>query len=150
MKPRWAYIWEYTDLESGKRRFTCVPVTSSEFYAATGQFPDESDPRPIEETKVDRNLVRPTIELRRVPTMPKFVAPSESELRELWRTNRDPDVRRLILEIVTLRKSLQKVMDWWKTADAAGSERGVLGGPTGHFLRLYHLLLEEMRRAGVL
>jgi len=112
MKPNWAYVWEYTDLETGKRRFTCVPVTSNEFYSATGQFPDESNPRPIEETKVDRNLVRPTIALQRVPTMPDFVAPSESELRELWRTNRDPKIRRLILEIVTLRRSLEKVMDW--------------------------------------
>ncbi|WP_277399470.1 hypothetical protein [Burkholderia sp. Se-20373] len=43
--------------------------------------------------------------------MPDFVAPTESELRELWRTNRDPEVRRLILEIVALRKSLEKVMD---------------------------------------
>ncbi|RQS84436.1 hypothetical protein DF032_04435 [Burkholderia seminalis] len=82
--------------------------------------------------------------------MPDFVAPSEGELRELWRTNRDPEIRRLILEIVMLRKSLQKIMDWWKTADKAGNEKGVLGGPMGPFMRLYHLLLDEMRRAGML
>ncbi|MCA8492539.1 hypothetical protein [Burkholderia arboris] len=150
MKPRWAYIWEYTDLETGERRHTCIPVTVGEFQTLTGQFPDESNLRAIEETKVDRNVVRPTIEIRHVPSMPEFVSPSEAELRELWRTHRDPEVRRLLLEIVTLRKSLQKIMDWWTTADAAGSERGVLGGPTGHFLRLYHLLREEMRRAGML
>ncbi|WP_282507413.1 hypothetical protein [Burkholderia cepacia] len=136
MKPRWAYIWEYTDLETGERRHICVPVTVGEFQTLTGQFSDESAIQALEETKVDRNVVRPTIELRHAPKMPKFVSPSESELRELWRTNRDPEVRRLILDVVTLRKSLQKIMDWWKTADAAGNDRGVLGGPTGHFLRL--------------
>lgn len=151
MKPRWAYIWEYTNIESGERLRTRVPVTIGEFHALTGQFPDESDARPVEETKVDRNLVRLTdLPVRRVPKMPEFVSPSESELRELWRTHHDPEVRRLILEIVTLRKSLKKIMDWWKTADGAGNERGVLGGPTGHFLRLYHLLREEMQRAGMM
>lgn len=150
MKPRWAYIWEYTDLDSGKRRRTDLPVTSSEFQPLTGQFLDESDARALEETRVDRNVVPLTDpRLRRVPTFPDFVAPTESELRELWRTNHDPEVRRLILEIVTLRKSLQKVMGWWESANRAGNDHGDLGGPFGHFRRLYHLLREEMRRAGM-
>ncbi|MCA8075807.1 hypothetical protein [Burkholderia cepacia] len=115
MKPRWAYIWEYTNIESGERLRTRVPVTVGEFHAMTGQFPDESDALPVEETKVDRNVVRLTdLSVRRVPKMPEFVSPSESELRELWRTHHDPEVRRLILEIVTLRKSLKKIMDCGK------------------------------------
>ncbi|KOR22156.1 hypothetical protein [Burkholderia cenocepacia] len=151
MKPRWAYIWEYTHLESGERRRTSVQVTKAEFHAMTGQFLDESDAKAIEETKVDRNVVGYFDPHRqRVPKMPKFVSPSESELREMWRTNHDPEVRRLILEVVTLRKSLQKIMDWWKAANDAGNERGVLGGPIGPFIRLYHLLREEMRRAGMM
>ncbi|PRG73419.1 hypothetical protein C6T64_10690 [Burkholderia cenocepacia] len=79
--------------------------------------------------------------------MPDFVAPTESELRELWRTNRDPEVRRLILEIVALRNSLKKVMDWWKSTESATSERGDLGGPFGPFRKLYHMLREELQRA---
>lgn len=150
MKPRWAYIWEYTHLESGERRRTHLPVTRDEFQSLTGQFPDESDVRALEETKVDRNLVPLRDPCRRIVVMPDFVAPTESELRELWRTNRDPEVRRLILEIITLRKSLQKVMDWWKAGNDAGNDRGVLGGPNGPFLRLYHLLRDEMQRAGIL
>ncbi|WP_269501127.1 hypothetical protein [Burkholderia sp. IMCC1007] len=151
MKPRWAYTWEYTDLESGERRRTYVPVTRGEFFSLTDQFLDESDARAIEETRVDRNVVPLADPYRNhAPTMPDFVAPSESELRELWRTNRDPEVRRLILEIVALRKSLEKVMDWWKSAADAGNDRGVLGGPFGHFQKLYHLLREEMRRAGMM
>ncbi|WP_246637311.1 hypothetical protein [Burkholderia catarinensis] len=55
-------------------------------------------------------LADPNIE--HVPKMPEFEALTDSELREPWRTHRDPEVRVLILEIVTLRKSLQKMMDW--------------------------------------
>ncbi|WP_244109349.1 hypothetical protein [Burkholderia anthina] len=151
MKPLWAYIWEYTHIESGERRCTYVPVTAGEFQSLTDQFLDESDARAIEETKVDRNVVRLAApHSKRKPEMPDFVAPSESELRELWRTNRDPDVRRLILEIVMLRKSLQKVMHWWKTASDAGNDKGDLGGPFGHFQQLYHMLREELRRAGMM
>lgn len=149
MKPRWAYIWEYTHLESGERRRTDLPVTRAEFQSLTGQFPDESDVRALEETKVDRNLVPLKAPTRRQVPMPDFIAPSESELRELWRTNRDPEIRRLILEIIALRKSLQKVMDWWEASSQAGNERGVLGGPFGPFQRLYHLLGKEMLRAGM-
>ncbi|WP_227789497.1 MULTISPECIES: hypothetical protein [unclassified Burkholderia] len=147
MKPRWAYIWEYTDLESGERRRTYLPVTRAEFQSLTWQFPDESDVRALEETKVDRNVVPLKVPCRRHVPMPDFIAPTESELRDLWRTNRDPEVRRLILEIVTLRKSLEKVMDWWESTERATSNRGDLDGPFGPFRKLYHMLREELRRA---
>ncbi|WP_321810055.1 hypothetical protein [Burkholderia sp. BCC1985] len=151
MKPRWAYIWEYTDLESGERRRTYAPVTAGEFFQMTGQFPDESNARAIEDTKIDRNVVGYVDpHLRRVRRMPEFSAPNDTELRELWRTHQDPEIRRLILEIVTLRKSLEKIMGWWNAAAEAGNDRGVLGGPFGHFQTLYHLLLDEMRRAGMM
>lgn len=147
MKPRWAYIWEYTHLESGERRRTHLPVTRGEFQPYTRQFIDESDARPLEETKVDRNVVPLREQYHRLVSMPDFVAPTESELRELWRTHRDPEVRRLILEIVALRKSLEKVMDWWKSTERATSDRGDLDGPFGPFRKLYHMLREELRRA---
>ncbi|WP_244098917.1 hypothetical protein [Burkholderia ambifaria] len=151
MKPLWAYTWEYTDLESGERRRTYVPVTAGEFQSLTGQFLDESDARAIEETKVDRNVVRLADPYRNhIPTIPEFVAPSDAELRDLWRANPDPEVRRLILEIVTLRKSLQKVRDWWEGANRNTSNHGDLGGPFGPFRKLYFILREEMRRAGMM
>ncbi|WP_241331231.1 hypothetical protein [Burkholderia cenocepacia] len=148
MKPRWAYIWEYTHLESGERRHTRVPVTAGEFDTLTGQFLDESDARAIEETKVDRNVVRLTdLHVRRVPRMPKFDAPSDSELRELWRTHHDKEFRRLILEIVMLRKSLRKILDLWKCVDRVTKDFGELSGPFGHWRKLYLLIRDEMRRA---
>lgn len=149
MKPRWAYIWEYTHLDSGERRRTYVPVTAAEFYLMTGQFLDESDAHPIEDTKVDRNLVAPKIEIKRIPQMPDFDAPSDAELREMWRKHHDSEVRRLILEVVMLRRSLLKVMDWWEASDRAAKDKGDLGSAYGPFQRLRHLLRDEMRRAGM-
>ncbi|KWK48083.1 hypothetical protein WT81_04800 [Burkholderia stagnalis] len=150
MKPLWAYVWEYTDLESGERRRTCIPVTAGEFFSMTGQFLPDSGAHALEETKVDRNVVPARIpDLRRAPKMPEFDAPSDAELREMWRMHRDPEVRRLILEIVMLRKSLQKVMDWWESCDRVAQDKGELGGPHGPFHRLLHLLRDEMRRTGM-
>ncbi|MDN7488460.1 hypothetical protein QZM35_12200 [Burkholderia sp. AU45274] len=151
MKPRWAYTWEYTDLESGERRRTYVPVTAGEFQQLTGQFLDECDAHPLEETKVDRNVVRlvdPNV--KRLPKMPKFDAPNDTELRELWHTHRDPEIRRLILEIVALRKSLQAIMDWWECTERSTKDRGELDGSFGPFRKLFHLLREEMRRARIM
>ncbi|MBU9261715.1 hypothetical protein KTD13_15265 [Burkholderia multivorans] len=151
MKPRWAYIWEYTDLESGRRRRTHVAVTRAEFDSLTGQFLDESDARPIEETKVDRNLVRlrdPSV--GRVPLMPKFDAPNELELRAMWRAHRDPEIRRLILEIVTLRKSLLDILERWESINRETEDRGDLGGPFGHWRKLYFAVRDHVRRAGLM
>ncbi|WP_175920407.1 hypothetical protein [Burkholderia pyrrocinia] len=116
MKSRWAYIWEYTDLESGERRRTYVPVTAAEFQPLTGQFLDESDARAIEETKVDRNVVGyVNPDRRRTPKMPEFNMLNDSELRELWRAHRDPDVRRLILEVVHGRRVMKEIAGFVST-----------------------------------
>ncbi|MDR9053017.1 hypothetical protein FEP39_03903 [Burkholderia multivorans] len=151
MKPRWAYIWEYTDLESGERRRTYVAVTPAEFDSLTGQFLDESDARPIEETKVDRNVVRLSAPpARRVPQMPKFDAPNDLELRALWRKHRDQEIRRLILEIVTLRKSLLDILERWESINRETTDRGDLGGPFGHWRKLYFAVRDHLRRAGLM
>ncbi|KVG34085.1 hypothetical protein WJ30_07405 [Burkholderia diffusa] len=100
---------------------------------------------------MDRNVVPLKDPYRnQVSSMPDFIAPTETELRELWRTHPDPEIRRLILEIVTLRKSLQKVMDWWESANRVTREHGELGGPFGPFRKLYFMLRDEMRRAGLM
>ncbi|MGU7779926.1 hypothetical protein [Burkholderia sp. PU8-34] len=152
MKPRWAYIWEYTDLESGERRRTFLPVTADEFFSCTGQFLPDSNARALEETKVDRDLVPlRTPPGKRIPKMPDFDVPTDDELRALWRKYRgEPDVERLILEIVTLRKSLQKIRDRYDVTERCTQDKGDLGDANGRLLRLYHLLRAEMTRAGML
>ncbi|MBU9439074.1 hypothetical protein KTE91_28755 [Burkholderia multivorans] len=111
MKPNWAYIWEYTDISQGRRIRTFTQMTKQEFIAQLdgGCFGDV-DPVPIEETKVDRNVVpyrEPGVQ-RVLPPL-EFDAPTDRELRELWRSNRDPLVRRVILEVVRGRRTMREI-----------------------------------------
>ncbi|MGQ7907205.1 hypothetical protein [Burkholderia sp. BC1] len=111
MKPNWAYIWEYTDIGQGRRIRTFTQMTKQEFIAQLdgGCFGDV-DPVPIEETKVDRNVVpyrEPGVQ-RVLPPL-EFDAPTDRELRELWRSNRDPLVRRVILEVVRGRRTMREI-----------------------------------------
>ncbi|KWF81326.1 hypothetical protein WL94_28580 [Burkholderia cepacia] len=111
MKPHWAYIWEYTDLSQGRRMRTFTQLTKQEFIAQLdGGFFPQVDAVPIEETKVDRNLV-PYREpgLQRVLPRLEFDAPTDRELRDLWRANRDPLVRRVILEVVRGRRKMKEI-----------------------------------------
>lgn len=41
--------------------------------------------------------------------LPDFLTVTDRELRELWRKHQDPDVRRLILEVVRYREVIGKV-----------------------------------------
>ncbi|MGU7780728.1 hypothetical protein [Burkholderia sp. PU8-34] len=89
--------------------------------------------------------------VERVPKMPDFDVPTDDELHAIRRKYRgEPDVERLILEIVTLRKLLQKIRDWYDVTERCTQDKGGLGGANGRLLRLYHLLREEMTRAGML
>ncbi|PRH33683.1 hypothetical protein C6T53_00950 [Burkholderia multivorans] len=100
---------------------------------------------------MDRNVVRLSAPpARRVPQMPKFDAPNDLELRTLWRTHRDPEIRRLILEIVTLRKSLLDILERWESINRETADLGDLGGPFGHWRKLYFAVRDHLRRAGLM
>ncbi|MBU9313228.1 hypothetical protein [Burkholderia multivorans] len=145
MKPHWAYIWEYTDIGQGRRMRTFTQMTKQEFIAQLeGGFFGDVDPVPIEETKVDRNLVpyrEPGVD-GRVPRLPEFDNPTESELRQLWRSTRDPLVRRVILELVRVRRTMSQIDDYVATIRAEYGNSLV----AMHMLRI--LIKEELQRAG--
>lgn len=63
--------------------------------------------------------------------MPDFDAPTDSELRILWRDYTDPQVRLLILEILALRKSIERVQAWFDYVDKHIDNKGDLGGGQG-------------------
>ncbi|WP_264836050.1 hypothetical protein, partial [Burkholderia cenocepacia] len=105
---------------------------------------------PIEATRIDRNrvpLTDPRFKLR--PEVPEFDAPTDAELRALWREYTDLQVRWLILEIRALRKSLERIEDWYLYTDKNVANKGDLAGAQGQLYRLMHLLRDEMRRAGM-
>ncbi|AQQ17682.1 aldose epimerase family protein [Burkholderia cenocepacia] len=153
IKPQWAYIWEYGFQGEKNRLRTPVELTKREFE----HWIDE-DPRsvflvtsaPIEATRIDRNrvpLTDPRFKLR--PEVPEFDAPTDAELRALWREYTDLQVRWLILEIRALRKSLERIEDWYLYTDKKVANKGDLAGAQGQLYRLMHLLRAEMRRAGM-
>nr|WP_249173659.1 hypothetical protein [Burkholderia dolosa] len=130
---------------------TPIELTKSEF-----EFWINNDERstflgqckPIEATRIDRNrvpLTDPRFKMR--PAMPEFDAPSEEELRALWREYTDLQVRWLILEILALRKSLERIEEWYDYTDKNVANKGELGGAQGQLYRLMRLLRAEMRRA---
>ncbi|WP_332452012.1 hypothetical protein [Burkholderia ubonensis] len=107
--------------------------------------------RPIESTRVDRNRV--PLRDRRIklkPAMPEFDAPTDAELRALWRDYTDLQVRWLILEILALRESLEHIQKWFDYVDKNVDDKGALSGGQGEFQRLRHLLRAEKRRAGMI
>ncbi|WP_322040070.1 hypothetical protein [Burkholderia diffusa] len=153
IKPQWAYIWEYGFQGDKNRLRTPVELTKREFECWI-----ENDERstflgpctPIEATRIDRNRVPLTDPRFRMKTaMPEFDAPTDAELRALWREYTDLQVRWLILEIRALRKSLERIEEWYQYTDKNVSNKGDLAGAQGQLYRLKHLLREEMQRAGM-
>ncbi|WP_346778875.1 hypothetical protein [Burkholderia sp. Se-20373] len=154
MKPQWAYIWEYGFQGDKNRLRTPVELTKREFEFWIDQ--DERSTflghcRPIEATRIDRNrtpLTDPRFKVK--ATIPEFDAPSDAELRALWRDYADLQVRWLILEILALRKSLDRIQEWFDYVDKNVEDRGQLGGGNGKLQELRHLLRKEKGRAGMM
>ncbi len=154
IKPQWAYIWEYGYQGDKNRLRTPVELTKREFEFWIDQ--DERSTflghcRPIEATRIDRNrtpLTDPRFKVK--ATIPEFDAPSDAELRVLWRDYADLQVRWLILEILALRKSLDRIQEWFDYVDKNVKDRGQLCGGNGKFQELRHLLRKEKGRAGMM
>ncbi|WP_350227421.1 hypothetical protein [Burkholderia sp. lyk4-R2A-23] len=154
IKPQWAYIWEYRFLGETEWKRTPSELTEHELeWWIEAVFDPIQNPetRPIERTRIDRNRVPlrdPRVKLK--PKMPDFDAPTDAELRALWREHTDLQVRWLILEILALRQSINRIQAWFDHVDKNVPDRGALGGGQGEFQRLRHLLRAEKGRAGML
>ncbi|WP_258181324.1 hypothetical protein [Burkholderia multivorans] len=135
IKPQWADFWEYRFLgeegmETHAHRVNRARAAVMEGAKYDPLIPAQS--RRIDGGKVDWNRV--PLRDRRVrlkPTMPDFDAPTDSELRILWRDYTDPQVRLLILEILALRKSIERVQAWFDYVDKHIDNKGDLGGGQG-------------------
>ena len=76
--------------------------------------------------------------------LPDFLTVTDRELRELWRKHPDPDVRRVILEVVRYRKVMLEVDRLYKTIHQ--SWRSSVGGNLTALHRLQKLMIEEKDR----
>ncbi|WP_306453372.1 hypothetical protein [Burkholderia sp. MSMB1078WGS] len=154
IKPQWAYIWEFRFLDENEWKRTPCELTERElewWLETVFDRIEMAQTRPLERTKVDRNRVpRRDRRIRLKPKMPEFDAPSDAELRALWREYTDLQVRWLILEIVALRKSLDYIQEWFDYVDKNIPDRGQPSGWNGDFQKLRHLLRKERARAGMI
>ncbi|MBU9154224.1 hypothetical protein KTD28_06325 [Burkholderia gladioli] len=118
MDPVWEYRWLYVDHFYGPRD-TCFWMTDFE-AEKWHSFGKEGTMR-LEETKRDRNLQstsfeHPTTTLgkgggpERQQPLPEFESPTLKALRSWWVSPReagDAGVRRLVLEVIMLRRQLR-------------------------------------------
>lgn len=65
--------------------------------------------------------------------MPEFDTPNAAELRAMWRTYTNPEVRCLIRKIVMLRNSHNEIKTWFDRVDQEVVDKGPFAGPQGHF-----------------
>nr|WP_236873222.1 hypothetical protein [Burkholderia sp. MSMB0856] len=156
IKPQWAYIWEYGFQGDKNRLRTPIELTKREFECWI-----ENDERsvflapchPIEATRIDRNrvpLTDPRFKIK--PMMPEFDAPTDAELRVLWREYTDLQVRWLILEIRALRKSLERIEEWYEYTNTNIANKGDLAGAQGqlHRMRSFNDAHQRLGVAGML
>jgi len=153
IKPQWAYIWEFRFSGETEWKRTPSELTEHElewWIEAVYDPLEMPETRPVERTRIDRNRVPLRDSRVKVkPKMPEFDAPTDAELRAMWRDHTDLQVRWLILEILALRQSINRIQAWFDYVDKNVPDRGALGGGQGEFQRLRHLLRAEKDRAGM-
>lgn len=109
----WEYQWEYTDLDDGQVKVYPFWLTPGEAGCSQtlieGGFGRKlkhtrrervGEPEWRKALKVAPSGIRP---------LPEFESPLHRELVDLYRRERDPDVRRVILEIVRVRRVLGEI-----------------------------------------
>lgn len=146
MTPIWEYRLAFDDPIAGCTIESSTWLTDHEAIYWHGYGRDNS--RRMDETKRDRNLHPPEPLLRLPGKLPAFNAQTDDELRVLWRHYRaDPEARRLILEVVHLRRMIGQVESWLKGAEAAPN-KGDLGKPFCGLHKLRIMLRTERERRG--
>lgn len=137
-------------MEGRLYKYTVFPTPAMR-YTIYESGPDDEEPEQDRDQATRDRLAR---ERRRradisMFALPPFETPKLAELRQMWRAYRDPDVRRLILEIQCARYSILELAamvaecHWDLTKERASLEeaRKTLG-------RLRHRLRKELDRIG--
>lgn len=73
--------------------------------------------------------------------LPDFAPVTTREMRELWQKHRDPDIRRLLLEVEHSRQFLADVHDLFEAIHASYREK--VGGSSVAIHQMKTLLVEE-------
>ncbi|TDV04705.1 hypothetical protein [Paraburkholderia caballeronis] len=164
VEPVWEWKWEYLDWRTGQLAVTSVWMTDEEALDWHGYEDPQS--RKLQDTRRERGRnggpeVDPpagnvdwTRERRQRAErckygLPPFVTPLYRELQRIWQTHRDPEVRRLVLEIQTGRHAFAEL-------EALAAEEyfyltqhsATLEGARKALAKIRHRLHVEMERIG--
>jgi hypothetical protein len=156
--------WEYWDEE--KRQMAVTPIWMTDHEVLYDWFAlEDSRSRKLEDTKRVRGGGGPhaeppegnfdwTREVRRRAELsrfglPPFVTPLYHELREIWSRHKDPDVRRLALEVQTGRYTFSELAGMVAEAHfRANKPRATLEDAQKELARIRWRLLKELQRIG--
>ncbi|VWC39762.1 hypothetical protein BLA23254_06875 [Burkholderia lata] len=108
----WEYQWEYTDLDSGQVKLYPFWLTKSEGFRSDRLT--EGWGRCLAHTRRERvgpPEWREALKVKPYGTrpLPEFEPPMHGELVDLYRRERDQDVRRVILEVVRARRVMAEI-----------------------------------------
>ncbi|WP_206148963.1 hypothetical protein [Burkholderia sp. Tr-20390] len=142
----WEYRYEYTDLDDGQVKlypFWLTPAEAGHCYTLL----EHDFGRKLKHTRRER--VGPPawrealkVKPRGPKPLPDFESPAHSELVALYRRERDPDVRRAILEIVRVRRMMTEIESLTATIRAEYGDKLVA------LYMLRTLLRNERQRTG--
>ncbi|KWE97890.1 hypothetical protein [Burkholderia ubonensis] len=109
----WEYQWEYTDLDDGQVKVYPFWLTEAEAHNCYTLLEHDFG-RKLKNTRRERvgpPAWREAFKAKPsgIKPLPEFVSPAHSELVSLYRRERDPDVRRAILEIVRVRRVMTEI-----------------------------------------
>lgn len=107
----WEYQYEYTDLEDGKVKLYPFWLTETEAGNCQTLIENDFGRKLQRRERVGPPAWREAYKVvpYGIKTLPEFDSPMHSELVELYRRERDPDVRRVILEVVRARRVMGEI-----------------------------------------
>lgn len=165
MPDEFEWKWKYWDGQKGRMEISPIWMTDDE---AIDEWFAADDPRSqkIESTKRVRGgypLADPpegnfdwTREVKRRAELsryglPPFVTPLYGELRKIWSEHRDPDVRRLALEVQTGRYTISELAGMAAEAHfRVNKPHATLEDAQKELARIRWRLLKELQRIGPL
>ncbi|MBR8426192.1 hypothetical protein [Burkholderia cenocepacia] len=118
----WEYQYEYTDLDDGKVKLYPFWLTPAEAGQCHTLLENDFGRRltPTRRERIGPPAWREAYKLepRGIKPLPEFDSPMHAELVALYRRERDPDVRRVILEVVRARRVMGEIEDLYRTIRA--------------------------------
>ncbi|MBN3815238.1 hypothetical protein G3N57_00820 [Paraburkholderia sp. Se-20369] len=145
MPPVWEYQWEYTDLDDGQVKL--YPFWLTEAEGAQSQMLTAHWGQRLKHTRRERVgppewRERLKVKPSGIKPLPEFDAPLHRELVALYQRERDPDVRRVILEVVRTRRVMKEIERLTRTI------REEYGDKLVALYTLRTLVRDERQRAG--